>query len=488
MASRKSCWTCKDRRIRCDGGSPKCQKCIGARRCCQGYGMRLSWPRDDDKKRVTSSSPPSALISQNRKTDFPFINTTWSDIELYHHQESFLNPVPRLSNLSNLPQLSASNMQLLNYFHDSAHLSLVTFDADLSQMRDVLIRMALENDTLYGYAIFYALLAFSSFHHCGLNQQTMRLKISALHFLAASAKEAERTWTQAARQAAASMLLGALDIMLPSASSGEWLWYTRGAMDIVQTTCLKNRWHESDIGRLLDWVYYHDTLSRFPLRHWQHESLAREVPETEDFHFRGTTCSDLTKYRPALSSPNPTYAILNLLSESCDALIDPRDPASRSGEYRDSLDLLKRRIGNVHLGRDSSSLSPHETLGIEVWQTATQIYLARASQCPGEEPANLESLIDMAFEGPIRTCACPHFFPLFILACEARSDDRRASILSLIGRTEDIPGLRSKVWLRNMIRSIWVHQDLHADGDLLVNYVGAMRAVINMNDTIPSFV
>lgn len=39
-----------------------------------------------------------------------------------------------------------------------------------------------------------------------------------------------------------------------------------------------------------------------------------------------------------------------------------------------------------------------------------------------------------------------------------------------------------------MIRSIWVHQDLHADGDLLVNYVGAMRSVINMNNTIPSFV
>lgn len=282
-------------------------------------------------------------------------------------------------------------------------------------------------------------------------------------------------------------------------------------MDIVQTTCLKNQWHESDIGCLLDWVYYHDALSRFPLRHWQHESLAREFSETKDSHFRDTTCSDLTKYRPvrsnytsspadqtqsvfantlpqAQSSPNPTYAILNLLSETCDALIDPRDPASRSGEYCDSLDLLKRRIGNVHLGRDSSSLSAHETLGIEVWQTATQIYLARASQSPREEPANLESLIDMAFEGPIRTCACPHFFPLFILACEAQSDDRRASILSLIGRTEDIPGLRSKVWLRHMIRSIWVHQDLHADGDLLVNYVGAMRAVINMNDTIPSFV
>lgn len=77
--------------------------------------MRLSWPKDDDKRRVTSSSPLSALISRNQKTDFSFINTTWSDMELYHHQESFLDPIPRLSNLSKLPQLSASNMQLVNY-------------------------------------------------------------------------------------------------------------------------------------------------------------------------------------------------------------------------------------------------------------------------------------------------------------------------------------------------------------------------------------
>lgn len=147
--------------------------------------------------------------------------------------------------------------------------------------------------------------------------------------------------------------------------------------------------------------------------------------------------------------------------------------------------MLERRIGNVHLGANSD---PEDRLAVDVWQAATQIYLARASQKPSDAPKDLESLIDLAFDGPIRTCSCPHFFPLFILACEAGTDDRRTAILDLIARTEDIPGVRSKMWLRTMIQSIWVHQDLHADGELLVNYVGAMNSVISMNDAVPSFV
>ena len=43
-------WT--DRHIRCDLKSPVCARCMKDRRHCQGYGLRLSWPRVDDKKRA----------------------------------------------------------------------------------------------------------------------------------------------------------------------------------------------------------------------------------------------------------------------------------------------------------------------------------------------------------------------------------------------------------------------------------------------------
>ncbi|KAK2612013.1 hypothetical protein QQS21_001978 [Conoideocrella luteorostrata] len=349
--------------------------------------------------------------------------------------------------------------------------------------------MAVANGTVAGRALFYALLAFSSLHRSRYSQQAVQLKISALHNLSASANEEPLTLAEAAQRVAASMLLGAFDILLPSTSSGEWLWHTQGAMDIVQSTGLKDQLFESGIGHLLNWVYYHDTLSRFPLRHWQHESLARQCSEKPCSDSQDVQHLPLLRHRPAPPSPNPSYAILNLLSETCGTLLEPWDPRSRSAEYRDRLQALEGRVGNVHRKPGVSvSSGPDAELAVDVWQTATRVYLVRASQSVWDKPASLDSLVDWAFAGPIRTCSCPHFFPLFILACEARTDERRTAILNLIDRNSLRDAGRSKTWLRDIIQPIWAHQDLHEDSDLLVNYVGAMNATISSTNSVPSFV
>ncbi|KAI1778172.1 fungal-specific transcription factor domain-containing protein [Hypoxylon cercidicola] len=490
MKHRKDCWTCKARRVPCDGGSPACQKCARARRVCQGYGVRLSWPRNDDKRRATTGVSPPVALSPSQMVRHSFINTTWRDMELYHHLNLRTRPLHLVQTSPKLyrqPHIGANDMELVKHFHDSAHLSLVTFDINTSQIRDTLIRMALADDTVLGLALFHALAAFSSLHRSGLNEQAMQLKISALHFLSASA-EGPLTSAEAAQHVATSMLLGAFDILLPSASSGEWLWYTQGAMDIVQATCLETQSCESYFGHLLDWVYFHDTLSRFPMHHWQHGSLTREAPDTNYCSPRGVRYPALARHRPALPPPNPSYAILNLLSEACDTLLDPRDPTSRSEEYHDRLSVLERRIENVHITPPSANLDADAALAVEVFQTATRVYLVRASQSPWEMPASLDSLIDKAFAGPIVNCTCPHFFPLFILACEARTDDRRRAILDLIDSTENDIRVRNRAWLKEVIQSVWVHQDLHADSDLLVNYVDVMSEMISSSDTVPSFV
>lgn len=416
-------------------------------------------------------------------------------MELYRHLNLPIQPlhvVQTYPKLCGQPHIGANNidllMDLVNHFHDSAHLSLVTFDVNTLQIRDALMRMALANDTVQGLALLCALLAFSSLHRHGLTQQAMQLKISALHSLSASAKEGPLTSTESAQHVAASMLLGAFDILLPSASSGEWLWYTQGAMDTIQTTCLEAQLYESDFGHLLDWVYFHDALSRFPIHHWQHASLAREAPNTIYVKPPGVQYPPLARYRPALPPPNPSYAILNILSEACYMLLDPKDPTSRSEEYRGRLRELERRVETIHVKSASTSSSADAALAVEVFQTATRVYLARASQSPWETPADLDSLIDKAFAGPIVNCICPHFFPLFILACEARTDDRRAAILHLIDGTETNLRIRSRAWLKEVIQSVWVHQDLHADGDLLVNYVDVVSDMISSSNTVPSFV
>ncbi|KAI3325555.1 fungal-specific transcription factor domain-containing protein [Xylariaceae sp. AK1471] len=492
-----SCWTCQDRKIKCDRGVPTCQRCARARRECQGYGLRLSWPRNNDRRRAIMGTSPATELHTSQKFRHLFINTNQWDIELYHHlsqrspsqRPNLVQPSPRLWRQ---PQSRVKHEELVYHFHDVAYLSLVTFNPITSSIRDVLMHMALAHDTVSGHAILYALLAFSSLHRSGLHQETMQFKVTALQALSASAKRAAQGLVEAAIHVATCMLLCAFEILLPSESSGEWLWYIRGAMDIVQVARLEQQSNQSDIGNLLDWVYYHDALSRFTKYHWRHKSVALEVTDTTSSNLLGVQHSLLAKYRPMSRSPNPRHAILNLLCEMCDILLDPWDPQSQDEGYQGRLKALEWNINNLPTLIPTSTTSTKPSTGIpiaeEVYQIAAQIYLARASQSPWEPSTKLDSLVEKAFAIPYHAPFCNHFFPLFVLACEARTDEQRVAVLGLIDRSEKAARSRSMKGFRAQIRSFWVQQDLHADGELILNYLGLMNAVISSTNALPSFV
>jgi hypothetical protein len=63
---------------------PSCENCVKRGQVCQGYGLRLSWPREDDVRR---SATGSEIISIPIDASWPlhYVNVTPWDIEL--HQE-----------------------------------------------------------------------------------------------------------------------------------------------------------------------------------------------------------------------------------------------------------------------------------------------------------------------------------------------------------------------------------------------------------------
>ncbi|KAK2014469.1 hypothetical protein LZ32DRAFT_657304 [Colletotrichum eremochloae] len=493
MKSRKACWTCTARRIRCDGAFPSCQKCARAERSCQGYGIRLSWPKDNDGKRaITGSSPPAVVYPYLSSGSHLFVNTTSQDIELYRDaplSAKSLHPVQPCPSLRAQPQSDTSHAGLIQHFQSAAYLSLATFTATNSQMRETLMRMAGNRDTAAGLALYSAMLAFSSLHRDGLHQQTAQLKISALQFLSASTRGGTLNSVEAAQHAAALMLLGAFEILLPSESSGEWLWYVWGAMKITQAARLKDYSDQSDVRHLLDWVHFHNTLSHFPIHHWRHKSLSSSGAAVTQYCSLGEKFQppSLATYRIEMPAPNVTHAVLNLLSDVCERLLDPWDPRSRDADYHANLKELERRAESLslHHGAEEDADIVH---GAEIWKIATRVYLARASQNRWEPSADLDSVIDEQFVRITTFYSCRHFFPLFILSCEARTDERRAAIVGLISRTERSALTRSLKGLRDLILSIWVQQDLHADSDLLVNYHGIISTVISSGNTPLSFV
>lgn len=171
-------------------------------------------------------------------------------------------------------------------------------------------------------------------------------------------------------------------------------------------------------------------------------------------------------------------------------MLDPMSPKSQDGEYKGRIKSLEQRISNLPYTQTPEERDTDLKIPVEIYQIATLVYLARASQSPWDPPAILDHLIERAFAVPrcAMLSACDHFFPLFILACEARTDEQRATILELIDRTEEGARVRSLQGLKAEIESVWAQQDLYADSKLLFNYFGVLNAVVSSNKTLPSYV
>ncbi|KAH8905655.1 hypothetical protein BR93DRAFT_693358 [Coniochaeta sp. PMI_546] len=75
----KRCWNCPDRKIACDRSLPSCSNCRERRETCRGYGLKLSWPRDNDSRRLVRQSNHFLYPVQYKELDF--INTSTEAIE-----------------------------------------------------------------------------------------------------------------------------------------------------------------------------------------------------------------------------------------------------------------------------------------------------------------------------------------------------------------------------------------------------------------------
>jgi hypothetical protein len=176
----------------------------------------------------------------------------------------------------------------------------------------------------------------------------------------------------------------------------------------------------------------------------------------------------------------------------CDTLISPTDAKSKEPAYKLQLQSLESRIKNIRttpLTADSwGEAQESADVPIRLYQIAILIYMSRSSQDPAEPLANLDDMIDWAFARPVRATRCSHFFPLFILACEAQTDTQRLQALHLMERTEKGPQGRDMTGFRAKVQAVWAQRDLHANSGCLVDYSSLMSVVISSNDVLPSFV
>lgn len=70
------------RKVGCDRTLPSCNRCLKANRVCQGYGVRLFWPNEGDKRRAVVQRLPRKVNTKDPGT-FEFIHTSTWDVMVY---------------------------------------------------------------------------------------------------------------------------------------------------------------------------------------------------------------------------------------------------------------------------------------------------------------------------------------------------------------------------------------------------------------------
>ncbi|KAF2489314.1 hypothetical protein BU16DRAFT_531638 [Lophium mytilinum] len=485
--AKPSCETCREHEIHLDRITEASAKCVPRKQQSKVFSsLRLSWPKASDRRRAIVGKSPLYAPPQRKKAHYPpesrMVHVSHEDVEMHYH---FANSVP---NESALPQLhipmvwnpstlQVGNKDLFQYFQCAASQSLTVFGHNPTNLGNAIIRIALASNTTSATAVLQSLLAFSSLHRHNVQSQATELKISALKALAAASGDHVGT-KEAIQHVAAGMLLCSFEIHQAACTSSQWTWYLRGVKNVIRAAGLDKSHQDSDLAILLDWVYYHDVLARFTLRHWHNE--------TREFTGIVTSTSSCVRAEASHTAP-PAFATIDLLLELCDA-VSARPPAVTPAEnladHKSYLKILDWRIRSnpVVVTVDDNADTP---LMMELYQLAMLVYLNRASGNVLNQATRTQQQIDKAFTIFSQMGSCDRQFPVFVLGCEARRDDQRAVVLDLIARTENNVSSRSFNYVKILMQAIWAQDDL-AERD--VNYWDKMSYVISCCSIVPTFV
>ncbi|KAH7138209.1 fungal-specific transcription factor domain-containing protein [Dendryphion nanum] len=488
----KGCWTCKDRKVRCDRGLPTCSNCIKTNRECRGYGVRLSWPTQDDAKRsivVPVSQTCRRRVRGSGKVKL--VNASFWDIEMHHNLTTHAMENRKIISQIRFPRivpwcphnLESTDTELVDYFSSVASNSLAAFGQSTATIKRALIRMALVENTPSSRAVLQSMLAFSQLHRDGCQVQTYKYVKSALRNLTSTAN-ANMTKHQAAQHMCAGMILCSAHILRDWDGPFHWIWYICSSKEIAKTVGMKWLDSESDALVILRWVYYHDVLSRFSLRHWRFRAGAIERYYAT-FKRRPTFCEPIDFPRMDASA----FDVLHYLLQFFTSVANSSDSRYHSEEYREKMKALKEAVMNipttkiVHQDDSTEATVATDTL-LEIYRLATLIYLERQSNNFSGLSEEIATWIEQALPLLAQLNGYDQPFPLFVIGCEARTDEQRDVILELISRTEAISRSRNLQYVTHVIQAIWVQDDL-ADGTL--DYSNKLDSIFGAVNILPSF-
>lgn len=508
----RSCGTCRDRRIRCDRGAPTCANCGRARLECQGYGLRLSWPRDGGGRRALSApgscnasqpnvSHPRFFINMQQghvaawnnavssgsvhmSAPHPLLNTGSYSLHYINHldhsraemmqQRVLQNQIPKTISLS---LVDKDDTSLLHYYMQNAGCFLLN---PLGSLAHLLLQIGLTDSSPSSVAVLNGLLAISALHVSG-EARAISFKSKAIAMTRASLSP-NNPDSVVISNLAASMLLYLYETLHMS-SPIAWTVYLCGAKHVLQSSAERSALSQS-YEVIFDWIIYHETMFLFSQLYWTRKGSKPFCRKRISTIFRRR--SGLGKGIEAdVTGCDPN--ILDTISKIFDTLMGEEGlPPSWQTYLLELEGQLRMRI----LEPLDSDIVP----GTTSWMHAvtmlhcltTVLWINRSVRGYCGTEATHQNLVTQGVTvlAQMKTCDLP--WPLFIIAGETRIDEQRRIILSIIHRTRE----RSKTEHMNMvgelIETLWNYDDLDPDG--LLGYDTKLRSIIQAYPWMPPFV
>ncbi|KAH7310539.1 fungal-specific transcription factor domain-containing protein [Stachybotrys elegans] len=489
----KRCWTCIDRKIRCDRHLPVCSNCIRSGRVCQGYGVRLSWPREDDGKRFIVHPVADSHGSKSRlgrSKEVYMVHTTSQDVQLYycltspgHTKYPVHKPI-----LWPLHHLSTEKKSLFQYFQTVIAPTLSTLSD--RPLGPVLVRIALSANSPSGLAVQQAVLAFASLHRYGPQVNAVELKLSCLRALSAATSQ-DMEPRDIIHHVAAGMLLCKFEILQHFAPhrvlTNDWIWYISGAKKLINSTPIDTFDQEGDLLALIESVSYHESLYSFSRSHWQ----PRQQVDASDAELPFDAMKRVLQ--PKAKALTQQQA-LRMIVQICSTLRPPSDPLAQTDEYKGRV----KRLGEQAEREWAAAYVPDAVLATasthnrgpvvrELYHLAALIYLGRAAGPYLVDADRITPWVRRGFRllGALETC--DRTMLLAVIGGEARTDEERMAIIDILAATETSHPVRMKDCIWNLMHALWSHDDLHAEKDLPVDYREKFTSIVSMFPLLPPF-
>ncbi|EPE02448.1 hypothetical protein F503_00716 [Ophiostoma piceae UAMH 11346] len=488
-----------DRKIACDKTLPGCFKCQQRGKACEGYGLRLSWPKDDDVRRSVRGDH-FLLTGLNSSTDYSFVYASMHDMDLLHGR-------PVLFDRLSFPGIPASLASLDPTWSGSrSHVPDVFVSAtdEFTDLYGLLLRMSLTDNGPSALATRHALSALS-FQSVGHKQTAYRHQTMAIRALQ-TAIEARMQPAQSFQAMAASMLLNYYETLDAHGSPLSSAIYFCGCKRIALSVHREHTDYEGDLALLLDWILYHDTMYKFSIHHW-----AQRLPQ-QQMVGDGPKIVSKPIFSPLRHVVNAAIGcsleLLEIICQIVDSVpgdagqevTEPESPPPSQRTPERTLRQLELRLDNIKQHVSVVSVVPAEDaeenaymdkksrLEAEsrLYHIAAQLYLQRLGHGIAKDDEAVQNLLNEAFGllGELARCRRP--WPLFVIGVEARDETERHLVMACMAGVQLPKNMAS---IKRLIQATWTQLDLLSldTAAKTISLVQVYNTVISANEFPPLF-